>query len=278
MKKVYQDLTIDEERALYRSRGLVIENCRFDGTDDNEDILMESTDITVKDSYFNLCYPLWYSSLINISHSEITEDCRSPIWYSEKVNVSDSKLHGPKAFRECSGISIKGCDIVSTEFGWNVQGIDMKDCRAEGEYFLLRSDHISFDHVSFCGKYSFQYIRDAVFSNCEFDSKDAFWHAENVKLENCLLNGKYLAWSSESVCLENCTIIGEMPFCRCKNLRLVNCRMEDTELAFEKSEVQADITTVVKSIMNPKSGLIRAAGAEKIIMGDPEAKAEIVIV
>ena len=39
--------------------------------------------------------------------------------------------------------------------------------------------------------------------------------------------------------------------------------MLDTEDAFEKSEVEADITTVVTSIVNPKSGYIRAANKDQ---------------
>lgn len=54
-----------------------------------------------------------------------------------------------------------------------------------------------------------------------------------------------------------------MPFYSCKNLKLINCRMLDTEDAFEKSEVEADITTVVTSIVNPKSGYIRAANKDQ---------------
>ena len=43
------------------------------------------------------------------------------------------------------------------------------------------------------------------------------------------------------------------------------------------SEVEADITTVVDSIKNPKSGVIRVPGAGEIIMDDPQAKGRIII-
>ena len=127
------------------------------------------------------------------------------------------------------------------------------------------------------GKYSFQYIEDAEFTDCELNTKDAFWHAKNVTVRNSVIRGEYLAWYSENLTLENCTIIGTQPFCYCKGLKLINCRMVDTDLAFEKSEVEAEVTTVVDSIKNPKSGTIKVAGVKEIIMDDSAAKGRIVV-
>ena len=75
---------------------------------------------------------------------------------------------------------------------------------------------------------------------------------------------------------ENCTIIGTQPLCYCKGLRLINCKMLDTDLAFEKSEVEADITTDVISIKNPKSGTICVPHVQEIIMDDRDAKGQII--
>ena len=52
--------------------------------------------------------------------------------------------------------------------------------------------------------------------------------------------------------------------------------MLDTDLAFEKSEVEAEITTEVISIKNPKSGTIHVPHVQEIIMDDPEAREQIV--
>ena len=87
-------------------------------------------------------------------------------------------MHGIKALRECSNAVIRGCDIISPEFGWSVRGIRMEDTRAVSEYFMMRSENLTFREVTFQGKYSFQYIKNAVFENCTFDTKDAFWHGE----------------------------------------------------------------------------------------------------
>lgn len=127
------------------------------------------------------------------------------------------------------------------------------------------------------GKYSFQYIEDAVFENCVFDTKDAFWHAKNIVIRDSVVKGEYLAWYCENVTFENCKIIGTQPLCYCKALKLVNCEMIDTDLAFERSDVQAVITTPVRSIKNPYAGRIMVPAVEEIIMDDKNAKGEIIM-
>ena len=273
-----KEKTLDEERALYGSKGIIVDNCRFDGPADGESALKECRDVEVRDSFFNLRYPFWHDDSLTISGSEMTDKCRAALWYSTDVTITDTKLHGIKALRECSDVRIGGCDIVSPEFGWSVKDIAMKDSSAEGEYFMMRSDRLRFDNVFLKGKYSFQYITDSEFDNCSFDTKDAFWHAKNVIVRNSTIKGEYLAWYCEDVTFENCTIIGTQPLCYCKNLRLINCKMEAADLAFEKSQVDASIIMPVISIKNPLSGRIEVPGVDEIIMDDPNAKGEIVIV
>ena len=53
--------------------------------------------------------------------------------------------------------------------------------------------------------------------------------------------------------------------------------MIDTDLAFEKSEVKAVITTKVDSIKNPLSGRIQVPEVGELIMDDENAKGEVLI-
>ena len=110
--------TFDEERALYGSRDLVISNCTFDGPNDGESALKESSRITVQNSFFNLRYPFWHDHELKITGCELTDLCRAALWYSSDITISDTKLHGIKALRECSDVSIRGSSILSPEFGW----------------------------------------------------------------------------------------------------------------------------------------------------------------
>ena len=267
--------TFDEERALYGSKDVEVVDCRFDGPADGESAFKECSDIVVRNCYFNLRYPFWHDKGLKISGSEMTDACRAALWYTEDAEITDTKMHGIKALRECANVRIKGCDIISPEFGWSVRGINMEDTSAEGEYFMLRSDHLTFDNVKLKGKYSFQYITDSVFTNCDFDTKDAFWHARNVIVRDSVVKGEYLAWYCENVTFENCTLIGTQPLCYCKSLKLINCRMVDCDLAFEKSDVEAEITSDVLSIKNPRSGRITAESVGEIIMDDPEAEGKV---
>ena len=269
------DKTFDQERALYGSRGLQVKRCAFDGPADGESAFKECRDIEVERSFFNLRYPFWHDHNLTIRDSEMTELCRAALWYSHDIRIENTKLYGIKALRECSAVQMKGCDIVSPEFGWSVQGLEMQDCTAESEYFLMRSRDLRFENLRMKGKYSFQYIEHAVFENCVLDTKDAFWHAKHVLVRNCVVKGEYLAWYCEDVTFENCRISGTQPLCYCKGLRLIDCEMRDADLAFERSEVDATLTAPVLSIKNPYAGCIRVPSAGEILLDDENARAEI---
>ncbi len=272
-----QHQTFDQERALYGSKDLLIDHCRFDGPADGESAFKECSDIQVEHCFFNLRYPFWHDHNLSIQDSEMTQLCRAALWYSEKIRISDTKMHGIKALRECAEAVLENCDILSPEFGWSVRGVQMRHCTAQGEYFMMRSEHLRFSDVTFQGKYSFQYIEDAVLENCVLDTKDAFWHAKNVTVRNSVVKGEYLAWYSDGLTLENCKIIGTQPLCYCKNLKLIDCEMVDTDLCFERSQVEATITTPVVSIKNPYEGRIRVPQVGEIIRDDPNACGEILV-
>ena len=275
--EIIENKSFDQERALYEQNELLLKNCRFEGAADGESAIKECKKIAVEECFFDLRYPFWHVDELEISSSEMTENCRAALWYSRKISISGTKMHGIKALRECNDIEIKDCDIISPEFGWSTKNIRMEDTSAKSEYFMMRAENIEFCKVDFSGKYSFQYIKNAVFDNCRFDTKDAFWHAENVTVKNSEVKGEYLAWYSDGLTLENCVIIGTQPLCYCKSLRLINCEMHGTDLAFEKSEVNATVTTPVLSIKNPLSGIIRVPKVGEIIRSDDRYKGEIEI-
>lgn len=267
----------DAERALYGSHDLTVRDCAFDGPADGESAFKECSDVTAERCFFNLRYPFWHDHGLTIRDGEMTELCRAALWYSDHVTIEDTRLHGIKALRECAEVTMRGCDIRSPEFGWSVRGIRMEDCTAESEYFMMRSTGLRFSHVSMKGKYSFQYIEDAVFENCTFDTKDAFWHARNVTVKNSVVKGEYLAWYCENVTFDHCRIIGTQPLCYCKGLKLIDCEMVDTDLAFERSQVEATVTTPVLSIKNPLSGHITVPAVGEVIRDIDGADAAVVI-
>ncbi len=269
---IIQNETFDQERALYGSQDLRIQNCRFDGPADGESAFKECRDIQVSDTFFNLRYPFWHDRGLLLENCQMTELCRAALWYTEEVTVRDSRLHGIKALRECGRVTMDHCDVISEEFGWFTRGITMTDTAIQGAYFMLHSENLHFDNVRLKGKYSFQYIENSLLENCDLDTKDAFWHAKNVTVRNCTVKGEYLAWYCENVTFENCRIIGTQPLCYCKNLKLVNCEMIETDLSFERSQVEATLTAPVMSIKNPRSGYILVPAGSPVIFDDPDAQ------
>ena len=269
--RIIKNSKFEEERALYGSKGLNLINCSFDGDLDGESALKESSDITAEECFFNLRYPFWHGDKLIINTCEMTQLCRAALWYSNDIAVKDSKLHGIKALRECKNVDILDSSIKSAEFGWFSKNVKIQNTDASGEYFMFKGEGIYMNKVSFAGKYSFQYIKNAVFEDCVIDTKDAFWHACDVVVKNSVIKGEYLAWYSENVTFENCTIFGTQPLCCCKGLKLINCEMYDADLAFELSEVEATLTTPIISIKNPIKGRISLPAVNEIIKDVKEA-------
>ena len=255
----------DEERALYFLQHTDVVDCVFAGPADGESVLKEARDVLVKDCRFSLRYPLWHVQGFRLKNSTMDELTRAAIWYACDGEITDSVLGGIKAVRECHNISLRGCSIVSQEFGWKSSGIKLKDSSVTAEYLFLDSRDVSLERVQMKGKYSFQYMENLEIRDSYLDTKDAFWHSKNVTVINSTLKGEYLAWFSENLTLINCHIIGTQPLCYCKGLKLVNCTMEGTDLSFEYSEVEADVRGHVDSIKNPKCGHITVDSVGEII-------------
>ena len=57
----------------------------------------------------------------------------------------------------------------------------------------------------------------------------------------------------------------------------IDCEMVDTDLAFERSEVEATVTTPVLSIKNPLSGRITVPAVGEIIRDIPQARGEVLV-
>ena len=273
--EIIENQRFDQERALYGRSGVTVRGCAFDGPADGESAFKECDHVTAEDSFFNLRYPFWHDHGLTIRNSEMTELCRAALWYSDHISIAGSKLHGIKALRECAGVSIVDSDIISPEFGWSAKDVEMRNCTAESEYFFMRGENLAFSDVRFKGRYSFQYVKNARFHHCAFDTKDAFWHSEGVTVTDSTVKGEYLAWYSQGLTLIRCKIIGTQPLCYCKGLKLIDCEMVDTDLSFEKSEVEAVVTTPIVSVKNPRSGTITAPSVGEIIMDDLEARGKV---
>ena len=255
---IFENKIYDEERALYGLDGARVKNCTFAGPADGESALKECRNIKVEDCLFELRYPFWHVDDAEIENITMTSACRAALWYDSDISVKSSKLHGIKALRECNGVLLDGCDIDSEEFGWRCSGVTIKDTKLNSMYPFFECREMNIDNLTMSGKYSFQYIENVEIKNSHFKTKDAFWHAKNVTVYDTVLEGEYLGWYSENLKLVRCHIKGTQPLCYCKGLVLEDCTMEECDLSFERSEVEAIVKGSIDSVKNPVSGFVEA--------------------
>lgn len=264
--EIIKDKQFDEERALYGLVDTEVNKCRIDGPADGESAFKECENIVVTDCYFNLRYPFWHVNKGIIKNADMTENCRAALWYDTDITIEDSKLHGIKAFRECRDIKISGCDVISPEFLWRCKDIQVSNTSIQSEYVFFESSQVDIDGLDMKGKYSFQYVENMTIKNSNLDTKDAFWHSKNVTVMDSVVKGEYLGWYAENLTFIRCKIIGTQPLCYCKNLVLEDCTMEECDLSFERSEVDAVIKGKIDGVKNPISGKIVADEIDDLLL------------
>lgn len=270
--------TYDEERALYHLQNTTVRACTFAGPADGESALKEAENVELIDCRFSLRYPLWHVKGFVLEDCSMDEKTRAAIWYAEDGQITGCTLDGIKCLRECDRIAVEKSVIHSPECGWKCRDISFRDTEIESEYFLLEGQRVQIDSLTMRGKYSFQYVENMEIRNSELDTKDAFWHSKHVTVRDSIIKGEYLGWYAEDLTLINCHITGTQPLCYCKGLRLIGCTMEGTDLAFEYSEVEAEVKGEILSVKNPKSGRIQADRIGEIILEDAvmECRADII--
>ncbi len=276
MKQILNKI-FDEERSLYNLKDAEVLNCIFAGKADGESVLKECRGVNVENCRFSLRYPLWHAKKFSLKNSSMDELTRAPLWYANNGKIEDCEINGIKCLRECKNISVDNCNIVSPEFGWRCRDVNITNSTIDAVYFLFESKNVEIENLTMTGKYSFQYMKNLHIKNSNLDTKDAFWHSKNVTVENSVVKGEYLGWFSENLTLINCKIIGTQPLCYCKNLKLTNCEMVDTDLAFEYSDVEADIKGHIVSVKNPKSGTIVTDSVGEIIREDAVMKCDGIV-
>jgi hypothetical protein len=138
----------------------------------------------------------------------------------------------------------------------------------------MNTKNVSADGLSLSGNYAFDGGENIVIRNSRLISKDAFWNCKNVTVENSLIIGEYIGWNSENVTFINCTVESNQGFCYMDNLKLIDCKLMATDLAFEYSSVDATVSSHIESVKNPLCGSIHADSIGEIILEssrvDPE--------
>lgn len=257
------------ERALFKAHDLQITNCVFE---DGESPLKEARSLEVDNCVFRWKYPFWYGRSITVRNSLLLEMARAGMWYDTDLAFENCTIEAPKGFRHCTGLRIEHTSIPhADETLWWCSQVALNNVSACGDYFAKNCTDIRAEDFQLVGNYCFDGCRNVEVSRARMLSKDAFWNCENVTVRDSFISGEYIGWNSRNLVFENCTIESLQGLCYIDGLILKNCRLINTTLAFEYcSHIEADITTVVDSVVNPRSGVIRAAGFGQVIQDDPE--------
>lgn len=252
------------ERPLFGLKNADIKNTIFG---EGESPLKHASDITVRDCGFKWKYPIWYADNVDVKNTAWFFMARAGVWYCSNIKIDSCVIEAPKNFRRCNGLTVKNTNLAdAAETLWNCDGVDIDNVQAKGDYFAMNSRNINVNNLTLCGNYSFDGGENIEMHNSKLLSKDAFWNCKNVTVYDSYISGEYIGWNSENLTFINCTIESLQGFCYINNLKLENCRLPNTTLAFEYSTVNADIKGDIESVFNPRSGSIKADKINKLII------------
>lgn len=269
MREIVQQF-LSGERALYDTHDARIRYCTFA---DGESPLKDCSDLEIDNCLFKWKYPLWYTRNVKMTNCSLFDMARAGIWYVDNISVSDTVIEAPKNFRRARGIVLKNVDFPNaSETLWSCQDIRMEQVTARGDYFAMNSRDIKAENFTLVGNYSFDGSENVEIRNSRLLSRDAFWNADNIVVYDSFISGEYLGWNSRNITLVNCTIESMQGMCYIDNLVMKNCRLINTNLAFEYAQADVEIVGQVDSVFNPKGGVIRADRIGELIMDGRRVK------
>ena len=264
-KETYTGGYFTGERALYGKHGVIVEDSVFD---DGESPLKESSDIELSYCLFRWKYPLWYCERVRAENCTWYENARAGMWYTRDIFIKNSSIEAPKEFRRCDGVTLENVVFHNAaETLWNCSGVKFKDVTVTGgTYFGMNCRDMDIERLTLDGNYSFDGAENVVIRNSRLLTKDAFWNGSSVTVRDSFISGEYLGWNSKNLTLINCTIESLQGMCYIDGLRMINCKLINTTLAFEYSNIEVTLTGRADSVFNPASGTLQADVIGELIM------------
>ncbi|MBO4484766.1 MAG: DUF3737 family protein [Lachnospiraceae bacterium] len=264
MEEIIQK-NFEGERALFGSKDLILRDCVFDH---GESPLKESSNIILDTTLFRWKYPLWYCSNVKADNCTWFDMARAGVWYTNNIEVNNAVIQAPKNFRRSRGIKLTDVAFTNAlETVWSCSDVELTRVSvAKGDYFAMNCSNLTVNGLTLDGNYSFDGVKNAVIRNSRLLTKDAFWNSENITVYDSFISGEYLGWNSKKLTLVNCTIESLQGMCYIDNLVMKNCKLINTTLAFEYSNVDAEIMSGIDSVFNPGSGTIRAERIGELIV------------
>lgn len=264
MATVFEQQLFTGERAQFFANAAAYRNCTFA---DGESPLKEGRDLALTGCLFRWKYPLWYCENVRAEDCTWFENARAGVWYTKNITVENSLIDAPKNFRRCAGVELRNVSFSNAaETLWSCADVALENVTARGDYFAMNSRDLRISGLTLFGNYGFDGAKNVEIRHSKLLTKDAFWNSENVTVYDSFLSGEYLAWNAKNVTFVNCTIESLQGLCYVDTLRMENCRLLNTTLAFEYSSVEADIRGKIDSVMNPACGRITADHIDTLIL------------
>lgn len=262
-QELHQEI-LTGERALFQGRDLSIHDSVFM---DGESPLKESENIELYGSLFRWKYPLWYSKHVYAKDCTWYNTARAGVWYTDHILVEDALIEAPKNFRRCQDLSLVRVTMSDAqETLWHCRDVKLDHVTASGDYFAMNCENLQVDHFTLAGNYSFDGVKNMEIRHARMLSRDAFWNSDHITVYDSYISGEYLGWNARNLTLVNCTVESLQGMCYIDNLIMKNCKLINTTLAFEYSSVDAEISGKIDSVMNPRSGTIRADAIDELII------------
>ena len=253
------------ERALFGEQGIRVTDSVFDG---GESPLKECSDLELRGNLFRWKYPLWYCRNVDAQDCTWFEMARAGVWYTRNIRVRNAVIQAPKNFRRCDGLTLEDVAFTNAaETLWSCKNVTLRRVTAAGApYFCMNSENLDIDGLTLDGNYSFDGARNMTIRNSRLLTKDAFWNTENVTVYDSFISGEYLGWNAKNLTLVNCTVESLQGMCYIEKLKMVNCKLLHTTLAFEYSTLEAEISSKIDSVLNPTAGAITAPAIGELIL------------
>ena len=252
------------ERALFGSKKLSITDSVFEN---GESPLKESKDISLDTCLFRWKYPLWYCKHIDVKNCTWFDMARAGVWHTDDITVCDSSIEAPKNFRRCDGLTLKNVTFSNAaETLWHCKNVNMENVVARGDYFAMDSENMNISGLTLYGNYSFDGVKNVEVHSSRLLSKDAFWNSENVTVYDSFISGEYLGWNAKNLTLVGCTIESLQGLCYIEGLKMIDCKLINTTLAFEYSSADAQINGKIDSVFTPREGRIAVDRIDDLIV------------
>ena len=276
MENNYKD-TYTGERAQYFAENKAYEKALFC---EGESPLKHSKDVQVERSAFQWKYPLWNSENVKVEDTVFLEMGKAGIWYTKNITLKNCEIKAPKEFRRSKNIVLENVDFSNAqETLWNCSDVKLKNVKAKGDYFAMNTQGFWAEKFMLYGNYFLDGGKNIEIHDSVINSKDAFWNCENVTVYNSRICGEYLGWYSKNLKFVNCTIESNQGLCYVEGLTLIDCRFENTTLAFEYSSgIDAKVDSYIESVKNPLSGKICAKEIGTLILNPNRTKVLDVII